>query len=154
MIRNNIGKSPLKTHCAFKSECCVFVSPAKEDAQVTITLENGAGVLLGVVYKGKETKISGIYVRENQVLKVEVEGGGDVFISVLEENTTLRAGVHCGSVEYEGDGEKIKYALPQEILDLSLIKVFVEGQLVREYELNGEEITFKQAAQSWLLRFL
>lgn len=147
MITNNIGKSPLTTQCAFKSECSVFVTPTTAGSEVTITLKDGNGNTLGTIFKGISTKVAGIFLRENQAIEVEINGGGDVFVSLLEENTTLKAGVHFSAVHYVGDGVERTFALPhaQEVLDKSLVQVFIEGQEVREFALNGVNVEFAEA---------
>ena len=147
MITNHLGKSPLLTQCAFKSECSVFISPTLAGSEVTIRLKDGAGKDLGVVFKGIGTNVSGIFLKENQALETSIDGVGDVFVSILEENTTLQAGVHFSAVHYVGDGVERTFALPhaQEVLDKSLVQVFIEGQEVREFALNGVNVEFAEA---------
>lgn len=149
MITNNIGKAPLTTQCAFKSECSVFVTPTTAGSEVTITLKDGAGNALGTIFKGVSTKVAGIFLKENQAIEVEINGGGDVFVSLLEENTTLKAGVHFSTAHYMGDGAKKVFELPlnHSITDTSLLQVFFEGQETRDFTLSadGLSIEFKEA---------
>ncbi|MDY2584088.1 hypothetical protein [Helicobacter sp.] len=148
MLRNAYGKSPLRTQCAFKSECNVFVSPTQKDSEVTITLKDGTGVSLGVVFKGVATKINGIYLLANQAIETKIDGGGDVFVSILEENTNYQTGVSFGREAYVGDGKTTSFALPKGfcLQDKSLVQVFLEGLLV-DFTLSkdGLSVEFAEA---------
>lgn len=149
MITNNIGKSPLTTQCAFKSECSVFITPTTAGSEVTIILKDGNGNTLGTIFKGVSTKVAGIFLKENQAIEVEINGGGYVFVSLLEENTTLKAGVHFSAVHYVGDAITKVFALPlnHSITDIALLQVFFEGQETRDFTLSvdGLSIAFKEA---------
>lgn len=147
MITNHLGKSPLSTPCAFKSECNIFISPDTPNSNVTIKLKDGAGNHLGIIYKGTETKITGIFVKENQTIETEIDGGGSVFVSLLEENTALKAGVHFSTIHHVGDAKTTTFPLPFKATDLGLVKVFVEGQQTRDFTLSNDKssVEFREA---------
>lgn len=135
--------------CAFKSECSVFVTPTTAGSEVTINLKDGVGNTLGTIFKGVSTKVAGIFLKENQAIEVEINGGGYVFVSILEENTTLQAGVHFSAVHYVGDAITKDFALPlnHSITDIALLQVFFEGQETRDFTLSagGTSIEFREA---------
>lgn len=148
MLRNASGASPFVHRIVFNSEVSVFVS-AEQDKNVKVYVDEH------VVFQGKVGEnsriISGIYVSPNQDVRVEVEDGGDVFLSILEENVKMIGGVSVASISYLADGQTTIFPLPASNAPAHTrdeVMVSIHGVRTETFSLteNKENIQFNEGA--------
>lgn len=107
MLKNAIGTSPFSLQFAYASNIGVLCNPNIVDSEITIKIENS------IIYKGTNTHLNNLFIMQNQTLEVDIDGGGSVFISILEENLKLLGGVGIAQSEYVGDGILNEFEIPK-----------------------------------------
>ncbi|KAB0574549.1 hypothetical protein [Helicobacter pullorum] len=144
MIRNAGGVSPFVNVFAFSCEANVYVTPTTPNSKVKISVLDSTDKELYIVADRELLFLGGIYLNANQKLKVEINGGGSVFVSYLEENTSLIGGVSVTKQSYIGDNQTTEFALPSGVdtQDKALINVFVEGMKCEDYSLQDSKVVF------------
>ncbi|MDA3966630.1 hypothetical protein [Helicobacter sp. WB40] len=140
MIKNLSGQSPFRVPFAFGSSVDVFIN-GNNGGNVKVLSSTGEE-LARHEFSGKI--IRDLKVSQNQSLECEVNGGGDVIFSILEENASLKGGTAVGRFEIVANGEDLSFPLAYTLVSKAECMCFINGSLFSDFEIEENSIVFNE----------